>query len=260
MNTPTQVDITYKPPHLALQAQALAEELGLPLNPVLHSPSTPFSLVYTESYLGLADNTTPSSSLFFIDFLSKSWRYRIRKATINNEFVAKAMGSAPKNNPRILDLTAGLGRDSFILAALHYHVTLLERSPIVFALLRDALQRASHDPEYRLITERMHLIHADALDYLPGKTADIIYLDPMFPARNKRALVKKELLILQSLLGHDPDSERLLPLAISCAAKRVVVKRPRLAEPLGQLPPQFSYDGKSSRFDIYLTPPKAGAP
>jgi len=193
-----------------------------------------------------------------IDFLSKSWRYRISKATLNNEFIAKAMGVSPKANPRILDVTAGLGRDSFILAALGYHITLIERSPIVFQQLSDALQHAANDERFCDVVARMHLIHADALDYLQGQTADIIYIDPMFPSRNKSALVKKEIQQLQSLIGPDHDATQLLALALSCATKRVVVKRPRLAKPLGQLPPHFSYEGNSSRFDIYLIPQRAG--
>lgn len=193
-----------------------------------------------------------------IDFLSKSWRFRVKHATLRNELIAKAMGTSPKTNPHILDATAGLGRDSFILAALGYQVTLLERSEIIFAALKEALERAAQDDDYHPIVARMHLIHADALLYLPGKTADIIYLDPMFPDRQKSALVKKELVQLQTLLGHDLDANELLSVALTCATKRVVVKRPRLGQSLGQRPPQFSYEGKSSRFDIYLIAKKPG--
>jgi len=191
-----------------------------------------------------------------VDFLTKSWRYRIKNASLHKEFIAKAIGISKTLNPHIIDATAGLGRDSFILASLGYQVTLIERSLIVFEALKNALQIAAEDQQFRETVSRMHLIHGDALDYLQTTTADIIYLDPMFPTKIKSAAVKKEILQLQHLLGEDKDAVALLKLSLSCATIRVVVKRPRLSDPLGQLSPSFSYEGKSNRFDIYLIHPK----
>jgi len=191
-----------------------------------------------------------------IDFLTKAWRYRIRNASLHKEFIAKAMGISPTLNPRIIDVTAGLGRDSFILASLGYHVILIERSFAVFEALKNALHIAAQDQQFQETVARMQLIHADAVDYLSGKTAEIIYLDPMFPTKIKTAAPKKEIVQLQTLLGEDLDAMTLLEQALSCATKRVVVKRPRHSDPLGQRSPSFSYEGNSSRFDIYLIHPK----
>lgn len=188
-----------------------------------------------------------------IDFLSGKILYRIQHASLKKELLARAIGISPKERPRIIDATAGLGRDSLILAALGYEIILLERSPIIYAELKDALQRASHDKAIEPIIARMHLIHADAISWLPTQPkADVIYLDPMFPLRQKSASVKKEMVIMQELLGTDKDTEKLLDVALSCATRRVVVKRPRLAERIAGKVPHFNLMGKSSRFDIYL--------
>jgi 16S rRNA (guanine1516-N2)-methyltransferase len=188
-----------------------------------------------------------------IDFLSDKLLYRITQASLRKELLARAIGVHPRENPTIVDATAGLGRDSFILAALGYNVTLLERSPTLHNLLSDALLRAKTHPDIAPIIDRMHLIQADAIEWLPTQPPfNVIYLDPMFPERKKSASVKKEMIFLQNLIGKDTDSLPLFELAITCATHRVVVKRPRLAANISQNKPNFSLIGKSSRFDIYL--------
>jgi 16S rRNA (guanine1516-N2)-methyltransferase len=197
---------------------------------------------------------------FFIDFLSKSLLYRAKTASLRKELLARALGAAPKEQPFIVDATAGLGRDGFILAALQYEVTMLEREPMIFAQLQDAAARASQHPSTAPIVKRMHLIAADAVTWLPHhseneRRPDIIYLDPMFPLRKKSAHVKKSMRIIQALVEEgqkNDDSEALLSMALSCAIKRVVVKRPRHAAPLAGKLPNFSLTGNHSRFDVYL--------
>jgi 16S rRNA (guanine1516-N2)-methyltransferase len=191
-----------------------------------------------------------------IDFLSAKMLYRIKQASLSKELIARAMGFKPQQHPYLIDATAGFGQDSFILASLGFNLTLLERSPQVYALLEDALKRAQNDVRVTAIAKRLTLIHADALDWLKqNKTplAQVIYLDPMFPEKKKSASSKKEMVFLQQLLGKDEDASHLLALALTCASARVVVKRPRLASYLGEHSPHFSLKGKSSRFDIYLT-------
>jgi len=188
-----------------------------------------------------------------IDFLASKLLYRCKQASLKKELLARAIGIHPKEKPTIVDATAGLGRDSFILAYLGYHITLVERSPILHAALLNAMQLAAKNPEIAPIIQRMQLIHANAITWLPTQKApDIIYLDPMFPERKKSASVKKEIASLQKLLGTDTDSDQLLNVALTCARRRVVVKRPRLAESLSNQEPSFTLTGKSSRFDVYL--------
>lgn len=192
-----------------------------------------------------------------IDFLTSKMRHRCQQASLRKELLAKAMGISPQKHPRIIDATAGWGRDAFILAYLGFEIIALERSNAVYTLLADALKRVKENgPEaLRRAAERVQLLHADACAYLPAcnPPPDIVYLDPMFPIRQKSAAVKKEMVILQELVGQDADTDRLFAEALACARQRVVVKRPRLANPLMDCPPHFTLNGRSSRFDVYLT-------
>lgn len=238
-------------------AEQLAAELHLPFiaDETAH-PEYEYALVLTPDYLGLQSTSEKKFAPFYIDFLGGKMRYRSDQAGLKKELLARALGMKPKDHPRIIDATAGLGRDSFILAKLGFTVTLLERSPVIFALLRDALSRAAADSTMSEVTARMHLIQTDAVSWLAqlkdDQRPDIIYLDPMFPERDKTALVKKEMVILQNLLKNEPDSLNLFDSAMTCSQKRVVVKRPRLAPALSEIAPSYTLTGKNSRFDIYL--------
>jgi 16S rRNA (guanine1516-N2)-methyltransferase len=154
-----------------------------------------------------------------------------------------------------LDATAGLGRDAFVLASLGCQVHLLERSPIVAALLADGLRRAKADVEKgEWLSQRLSLEHCDALIWMKEhpNAYHSVYLDPMYPHRRKSALVKKEMQILRSSVGEDADAAALLEMALCCAQKRVVVKRPKGAECLDKRQPQAQIIGKTTRFDLYL--------
>lgn len=234
-------------------AQKLAERLRLPLT---HQPEQyDYILQYTDAHLTL-QKMHSTLRPFFIDFLSGKLTYRRKQASLRTEALARALGLHNISPPlfTIIDATAGLGRDSFILASLGFHVQLIERSPIIHALLEDGIKRAALDPEVAPITSRLQLIQADAISWLPEliPSPELIYLDPMFPEKQKSAAVKKEMQIFQDLLGTDQDTEILLKTALTCASKRVVVKRPRLAKPIPGAPPSYSLTGSSSRFDIYL--------
>lgn len=248
-------------PELAEKTQKLAKHLNLPLVLDPHSNEAAtyaFLLLLTPEHLALHKTANKKlSHAFYIDFLSSKMRYRYQKIGLRRELLARAIGMHPRDNPYIIDATAGLGRDSFILAALGFHITLIEKSPIVYALLQDAMTRAQKEPSIAPIIERMHLHEADAISWLKTTLAtlplpDVIYLDPMFPDRQKSASVKKDMAILQELLGKSEDTEELLEVALTCALRRVVVKRPRLAANIRECAPDFSITGKSSRFDVYL--------
>lgn len=215
---------------------------------------TGYVLTKFEHCLGLTNLDDKKAKPFYIDLMSGSLRYRSAQAGFKKELVARAIGCKPKDNPTIVDATAGLGRDAFILASLGFTVTLLERSPILYALLRDAMQRALADPQTAEIITRMQLIHTNAIEWL-GQQSDrpqIIYIDPMFPSREKSAQVKKEMVILQSVVGKDLDANQLFSAAHSCATQKVVVKRPRLAPNISDEAPHYTLSGRSSRFDVYM--------
>jgi 16S rRNA (guanine1516-N2)-methyltransferase len=196
------------------------------------------------------------------DFYGGTVTYRVQKGGGRGQMIAKAVG-LKQAGLRVYDLTAGLGSDAFVLASLGCSVGLCERHPVVRALLEAAYTEAldfAHAAIERkdLLSslERMQLLEGDAETVLAKLSTqaqpDVIYLDPMFPKRTKHALVKKEMQVLQGLVGPDADADGLLELALACAKKRVVVKRPKLAPNLADQVPSHVLTGKANRFDIYM--------
>ena len=184
------------------------------------------------------------------------WRQAEKRKGSYHEGLLKAIGVTPHKKPSVLDATAGLGRDGFLLAAAGCQVMLLERVTSVFELLKQAHQAASQDPALAPIAACMDLREGDARSVIPeiapSLCFEVIYLDPMYPMRKKSALVKKELRDLKVLVGQDEDAADLLPIALKYALKRVVVKRHRLALPLGEATIHHVIEGKTTRYDVYL--------
>jgi 16S rRNA (guanine1516-N2)-methyltransferase len=221
-----------------------------------------FVFLLSGAGLALAQITAENVLSIRADFYSPTIGYRRQKGGGRGQMIAKAVGLAAGKLPTVLDATAGLGGDAFVLASLGCKLTMIERVPEVRALLEDGLQVARewgevNDHELVCILDRMQLIEANAHSYLDElKVAefrpDVVYLDPMFPARTKSAQVKKEMRVFHQLVGTDPDADRLLERALACARQRVVVKRPRIAPVLADSKPSFTLEGKSNRFDVYL--------
>lgn len=244
----TQLGVFTEYSELLAEAEQIAATLQLPL-----TQEADFLLILTPSFLGI-QNTRDKSLPLYVDFLSGKMNYRRQHISLKKEALARAMGLKKGTQPKIIDATAGLARDSFIIAALGFSIELIERSPIAYALVNDGKQRALKNPEIASIVDRMTLTQANAISYLKTIPApDIIYLDPMFPERSKSAQVKKEMQIFHTLIGEDADADSLLETALTCAKDRVVVKRPRLAPSLANIKPSYTLTGSSSRFDIYLT-------
>jgi len=201
----------------------------------------------------------PSVFKIQVDFISPQMEYRRLKGGGRNQLIAKAVGLKSNLSPVVLDATAGLGKDAFVLASLGCHVHMAERNPWVRILLEDGLRRASllakNMPDLKLILERLKLFGGDAKDLFESevmKTSEVIYLDPMFPHPEKRALVKKEMQMLQYLIGEDEDAEDLLNMALSTKVDRVVVKRPRTEKGINSRKASYELEGKRNRYDIYL--------
>lgn len=220
-------------------------------------------LAYRDLYLQLQPFDARQSGPICVDFVAGA---TARRALGGAELIVKAVRGRSKQPLTILDATAGLGRDSFVLASRGFYVTAVERNPIVAALLADGLARAATALDAVAdIAARITLQRGETIDYLANLTAadrpDVIYLDPMFPPSQKSALVKKEMRLFQQLL-HQPVSEQqcdaeqaaateLLQAARRSARVRVVVKRPAKALPLAALEPDYALSGKAVRFDIY---------
>ncbi|MBP7980136.1 MAG: class I SAM-dependent methyltransferase [Tolumonas sp.] len=232
-----------------LQAHALAADLQS------LQTEAPFSLTWSDGHLELRKLDEPKLGPVFVDFVEGAVAHRRKFGGGRGQSIAKAVGLKSGANPTVVDATAGLGRDAFVLASLGCQVTMLERHPVVAALLADGLQRAQQDAEIgEWMRDRMLLRAGSALKNLQqlGFTPDVVYLDPMFPHRQKSALVKKEMRVFQSLVGPDLDADALLPAALAVAGKRVVVKRPDYAGYLNDKTPSMSIETKSNRFDVYV--------
>jgi 16S rRNA (guanine1516-N2)-methyltransferase len=191
-----------------------------------------------------------------VDFIGGAVGYRFRCRGGRSQPLPKAAGFTKGSIPTVVDATAGLGRDAFLLASLGAHVTLLERSPAVHALLADGLAKASAAKlELAEVVARMRLIHGDARDILPTLRADVVILDPMHPPRKNTAFVKKEMRLLRGLVGTDPDALDLINVALASDCRRVVLKWPLHAEPLkGLRKASHQITGKTVRYDVFMLP------
>jgi 16S rRNA (guanine1516-N2)-methyltransferase len=191
----------------------------------------------------------------YVDFVGGKAGHRRRSGEGRKQPLARAAGLKHGANPSVVDATGGLGRDAFVLATLGCDVRVIERSPVIAALLDDGLTRARADAATAPIAARLQLIRADARDYLAvladAERPDVIYLDPMYPHRTKSALVKKEMRVFRALIGDDEDAPALLAVALLRARKRVVVKRPRAAAVLRGPLPGFEITSPNTRLDVY---------
>ena len=187
-----------------------------------------------------------------IDFTSGAIAHRLRFGGGRGQALPRAIGLKGGKTPDVVDATAGLGRDAFLLASLGAQVTLIERSEQMHALLANALKHAA-DTDIGDIIARMTLIHGDAKDLLPGLSPEVILVDPMHPPRGKSALVKREMRQVREIVGVDADAGALMQVALDCARKRVVLKWPLKGEPIASLPkPSHQIIGKSTRYDVFM--------
>ncbi|WP_053981314.1 class I SAM-dependent methyltransferase [Marinagarivorans algicola] len=236
------------------QAQKIAHKMGVHLNQKIAKSIYRLEWSHAGAHLQILNqgNQKPIS----VNFHTGSADHRRKFGGGKGQMIAKAVGVSAHIKPRILDATAGLGGDAFVLATLGCHIQLQERSPIAHALLADGLVRAAQfaertqDNALANIIQRMQLSHADSIEK-PIEGIDVIYLDPMFPTRKKSAAVNKSMRAFHDLIGHDDDSDQLLTYALNQDVCRIVVKRPRIAPHLADKAPSYSLEGKSSRFDIY---------
>jgi 16S rRNA (guanine1516-N2)-methyltransferase len=229
--------------------QILAQRLGL-----TEQAEADFALQLGAAGLQFVELGPLAAGAVRVDFVEGAVAHRRLFGGGAGQMIAKAVGVQSGVRPHVLDATAGLGRDAFVLASLGCQMTLIERQPLIAALLADGLARARADAEVGPIVAQMQLMHGNAIELMASWTQlppQVIYLDPMFPQRDKSALVKKEMRLFKPLAGADQDAPALLAAALALATHRVVVKRPRKAPCIEGAKPGYVLEGKSSRYDIY---------
>ncbi len=257
---PSVIGVAAALPDQQQVAQQLAAALSLPYCSLEHV-DTGLLLLQQPDRLVLQQIGPDAPGPVLVDFVEGRAAHRRKFGGGRGQPLARAIGLKKGWTPRVLDMTAGLGRDAFVLATLGCRVSLIERSPVVHALLADGLRRAREDREVGPIAARMQLLEClDGRQYGVQRTVDqvpdVAYLDPMYPHREKSAKVKKEMQLFQLLVGADGDSAALLASALGIAGHRVVVKRPVKAPPLDGHAPSLSISSPNTRYDIYLTGPR----
>ncbi len=221
------------------EARAMAQACGL-------------DLLCEDGALTLTDGTMTLS----VDFASML--PRVRPDRLSGELLVKAARVKGLAGLRVFDATAGLGEDSFLLAAAGFEVTLCEANPVICALLCDGLERAALDERLAPIVARMHPVRADSISVLREMAAscdevpDVVYLDPMFPARQKSAAVKKKFQLLHHLERPCANEEDLMRAALGVQPRKVVVKRPPKAPWLSGVKPSNAIEGKAVRYDCIV--------
>lgn len=209
-----------------------------------------YTLVVTDTLVELRSLQRPLRP-YFVDFENSQLQRRSIKQNIKQEALIQAIGLNAGLPLHILDATAGFGTDAFLLAQAGCDVIAIEESPIVFSLVEDGWRRycAANQPL------SLQFLNQNTLDWMRLGHAtgiDVVYIDPMFPVRKKTVQPNRQMQMLQDIVCAPRDTETLFKLARQIAQKRVVVKRPRLAESLAKTEPTFSRIGKSTRFDVYL--------
>jgi 16S rRNA (guanine1516-N2)-methyltransferase len=238
-------------------ARLLAAQLQLPYCDRLADAHARYAFVLVLDAAGLSLQVAqkPGPGPLQVDFVTGSQAWRRRHGGGKSQLIARALGLHKGARPEVLDATAGLGGDSYVLASLGCRVLMLEQSALVAALLEDGLRRlaAADDPQLQAIAGRMQLLPATrAQDYLAAaQSHDVIYLDPMFADAAGAAAVKKDMQILRQLLKPTGDVADLLAAALERARYRVVVKRHSKSASIAGPAPSYQLTARSTRFDIY---------
>lgn len=211
-----------------------------------------FLIFKKDNMIGLQSIKHKNWLPFFIDFSSNNFIRRKNQAS--SQEIIKAIGIKNNLPLKVLDTTAGQGRDSFVLASLGCSVTLLERNKVIYLLLKNAIKNAKNIDQLKNVVKNMSVINQDSIEFLEYNKNffDVIYIDPMFPESNKSRLVKKDMQIFREIVGNDSDSSKILVSAFKSNTKRIVVKRMNKSDFLDDKKPNFSIKGTSIRFDVYI--------
>jgi len=179
--------------------------------------------------------------------------HRVSDGRLQHEMLVRAIKSN-EESLKAIDATAGMGEDAFLIAAYGYDVTLYEQNPIIAVLLKDAIRRAKKNPILKDIVGRMHVVNENSIDYMSGNLdeVDVIYLDPMFPSRQKSGLINKKLQLIQKLEPPCSTEKDLFEAAIKSGAKKIIVKRPLKSPHLAGRTPNYMLNGKAIRYDCYI--------
>ncbi|ORU92853.1 MAG: SAM-dependent methyltransferase [Cycloclasticus sp. symbiont of Bathymodiolus heckerae] len=247
-------------PIIVCSAETNCEEVAVLINSsvlqIVSNTNESSYLAYKEQVLTLHVTKNGEHLSVSIDFIHGKSKHRRQYGGGKSQPLPKACGLDKHPDWMILDATAGLGKDAFVLASLGSNIMLCEQHPALYSMLIDAIHRANADEDVCDIVERMTCVFDDASLYLEGcndsSAPDVVYLDPMYPERKKSAKIKKDMQILQSLVGYSGKESELLEIALKKSKHRVVVKRPKSAPTLNDLKPSYTVSSVNTRYDVYI--------
>jgi 16S rRNA (guanine1516-N2)-methyltransferase len=206
-----------------------------------------------EGRLCLAELGQPKSPVS-VDFDSPQLRARMKRLSARSELLLKALGG--KAGETVVDMTTGLGTDTWLLATFGYTVYACERSPTLYAMLEDGLQRVRASQglsQASNVANNIRLRNLDSsLSVQFSWGAKYAVIDPMFPVKRKQALASGDMQMLQRFVGRGGSVDSLLQAAKAQGIRRAVVKRAlRSRERYALLEPLYSLEGRSTRFDVF---------
>ena len=209
------------------------------------------SLFFENEVLSITDGKME----FCGDFSILRKRTKNGLADLRKESIVKAaMIKRKTKGLTIIDATAGLGEDSFILAAAGFNVVLFEKNNVIFELLKNAYERCAKDDGTTEILDRMKLINGNSIEMLRSidSRPNIVFLDPMFPQRRKNGKIKKKFQLLQQLEEPCDNENALLDAAIVAHPDKIIIKRPEHGEYFAGIRPSYSIKGDTIRYDCIV--------
>lgn len=226
------------------EALALSEHIGVPLSDTIGEGLT---LQIEKSGLSLV-----GYGLRFRGDFAGMLR-RISSGRLSHEMLVK-IAKTKTEAPVAFDAAAGMGEDALLLAAAGYRVYLFEQDAVIASLLKDTMLRAKDDPDLKEIVGRMELMEGNSIELMPTvpEHPELIYLDPMFPARRKSGLINKKLQLIQKLEQPCAQEEELLAAAVALYPKKIVIKRPLHSDHLAGKKPSYTVRGKAIRYDVIV--------
>jgi 16S rRNA (guanine1516-N2)-methyltransferase len=224
-------------------AESFAKRTGVP---ILDKPGENLNVLFDAKGVSL----TGYGLTYQGDF--EGMLHRVSDGRLAHEMLVRA-AKTTETDLKGIDATAGMGEDAFLLAAYGYDMTLYEQNPVVAVLLKDALRRAKKHPQLKEIAGRMKLVEGNSVEELKTRVdaVDLIYLDPMFPGRQKSGLINKKLQLIQKLEPPCSDEVELFEAAIQAKPSKIIVKRPLKSPFLAGKNPTYELKGKAIRYDCY---------
>ena len=224
--------------------------------------SSPFHLHVNEhSQLQLIHEQSQQKSTVLVDFSNKTLQHKVNNSFNTKSGLIRAVSvrNKPRHETTVIDATAGLGNDAYVISTFGFPMIWIERNPIIYSLLRDGFERITTSTVLSPPTDVHHqqrlfncqsvreVLNIEACEYVPNvasQKVDVIYLDPMFTSESvaKKSTPKKGMQALRSLYHQSQflsiseqiawerkELDQLIEWARSFASSKVILKRPKTA-------------------------------